>query len=210
MKSYHSIEKNVQDYLGQHIFAFDKIDGSNFRAEWDRKTSKKQFLSHNGFSKFGTRTQLIGTSDPFTEAVDIFMDKYSEPLDYKFNNDKIFRGVDKITVYSEFFGPSSFAGQHNWEEEHDVTMFDMFLYKKDFLKPRDFIDLFEHLGIPDLVYEGPLNESFIKDIVSNYYDLKEGVVIKGVSEGKVFMSKIKTQKWLDEVREKYGVNNNIE
>ena len=86
----------------------------------------------------------------------------------------------------------------------------MFLYKKDFLKPRDFIDLFEHLGIPDLVYEGPLNESFIKDIVSNYYDLKEGVVIKGVSEGKVFMSKIKTQKWLDEVREKYGVNNNIE
>jgi hypothetical protein len=210
VKTYHTIEKNVYDYIGQHVFGFDKIDGSNFRAEWNRKLSKKTYFT-KGFGKFGTRNEMIkNVNNPFIEAANIFKDKYSETLDKIFNENKLFRGIDTITVYGEFFGPSSFAGIHNWKEDHDLIIFDMFLYKKDFLKPRDFIDIFGHLDIPKLVFQDILDEKIIKDIVANVYRLKEGLVLKGVIENKVFMVKVKTKQWLDKIRSIYGLNNNLE
>lgn len=210
MKHYHTIEKNVQDYMGQHVFGFDKVDGSNFCAEWNKKLSKKSRFTY-GFGKFGTRTETIkNASNPFTEAVNIFMDNYAIPLDKIFCDNKLFRGVDMITVYGEFAGPNSFAGQHDWYEDHDVTIFDMFLYKKDFVKPSDFIDIFGHLNVQKLITQGLLDEKMLSDIVSNIHGLKEGIVLKGVSEGKVWMVKVKTQKWLDKIRALYGENNNLE
>jgi len=213
VKHYHSIEKNVQDYFGQHFFGFDKVDGSNFCAEWNKKLSKKSQFT-NGFGKFGTRTEIIkNASNPFTEAVNIFMDRYSGPLDKIFCENKLFRGVDTITVYGEFAGPRSFAGQHDWIndiDDFDVTIFDMFMYKKDFVKPADFIDIFGHLKVQKLITQGLLNEQIANDIISNIYGLKEGLVLKGVSEGKVWMVKVKTQEWLNKVRAQYGENNNIE
>jgi RNA ligase len=210
VKHYHTIEKNVQDYIGQHTFGFDKIDGSNFCAEWNKKLSKKSRYT-NGFKKFGTRTETIkNANNPFVEAVNIFMDKYSAALDKIFCENKTFRGIDTITVYGEFFGEHSFAGMHNWKEEHDVVIYDMFLYKKDYVKPADFIDIFGHLDIPQVITRGLLNEKMIQEIVANYFNIKEGVVFKGVSEGKVWMVKCKTQDWLDKVRALYGVNNNLE
>jgi hypothetical protein len=211
MKHYHSIEKNVQDYIGQHTFAFNKFDGSNFCAEWNKKLSKKSRFTY-GFGKFGTRTQMIKNKEnPYVEAVNIFMDKYAIPLDKIFNEEKIFRGIDTITVYGEFFGDHSFAGMHDWQEKHDVIIFDMFLYKKDFLKPGDFIDLFSHLGIPKVVYKGLLTDLLIKDVEVNAFGwLKEGVVLKGVQDNKVWMAKLKTNAWLEKVRALYGINNNIE
>jgi hypothetical protein len=212
MKAYRSIDKYSAEHYGQHVFGFDKIDGSNFRAEWNKKLSKKSQFT-NGFGKFGTRTETIkNANNPYTEAVNIFMDKYSAPLDKIFCENKLFRGIDTITVYGEFAGCLSFAGQHNWiyEENFDVTMFDMFLYKKDFVKPRDFIDLFEHLGIPKLLYSGVLDENLVKDIEYNKYKVKEGLVLKGVDEGKVFMMKVKTKEWLDKVRAMYGEKAELE
>lgn len=210
MKAYHSIEKNVQDYFGYHVFGFDKLDGSNFRAEWNRKLSKKSSFT-NGFKKFGTRTETIkNANNPFAEAIGIFENKYAEDLDRIFIENKLFRGIDTITVYGEFYGENSFAGKHDWDEVHDLVIFDMFLYKKDFMKPKDFIDIFGHIDIPKVVYEGLLDEETIKDIVSNIYGLKEGLVLKGVIENKVFMVKVKTQEWLNKVRALYGENNNLE
>lgn len=37
-------------YLGQPFVAFDKLDGSNIRAEWDRK---------KGWLRFGSRRRLL-------------------------------------------------------------------------------------------------------------------------------------------------------
>jgi len=213
MKYYHSIEKNIEDYIGQYAYGFRKFDGSNFCAEWNKKLSKKSQFT-NGFGKFGTRTQMIkNANNPFTEAVNIFMDKYSKKLDEIFTSEKIFRGVDTITVYGEFYGPLSFAGQHNWIydiDDFDVTIFDMFLYKKDFLKPGDFIDLFSHLRIPKVIYKGILTEEIINLVKRNAFDLEEGVVFKGVQDNKVWMAKLKTNAWLEKVRALYGINNNIE
>lgn len=212
MKTYHSIEKNVQDYIGQFAFGFDKIDGSNFRAEWNRKLSKKSTFT-NGFGKFGTRNEMIKhDSNPFCEAIDIFMEKYSASLDKIFREDILFRGVDVITVYSEFFGEHSFAGQHDWDEPHYLSLFDVFMYKKDFLSPSDFIKLFENMHIPKLLFNGILTEQAIQFIEWNCFEnkLKEGVVFKGVINKNVWMAKVKTQQWLDKVRTLYGINNNIE
>jgi hypothetical protein len=210
MKHYHSIEKNIEDYIGKHVYGFNKFDGSNFCAEWNKKLSKKSRFTY-GFGKFGTRTQMIKNKEnPFVEAVNIFMDKYAVPLDEIFREDKLFRGIDMMTVYGEFFGEHSFAGQHDWNEEHDVTIFDMFLYKKDFLNPRDFVDTFGHLNIPRVIYKGILDEQIINDVRENVFNLSEGLVFKGSENNKVFMIKLKTNDWLKKVRELYGENSNLE
>lgn len=211
MKTYRSIPKNVEDYYGQTFFGFDKVDGSNIRAEWSRKLSKKTSFT-KGFGKYGTRNQMIKkVNDPFCFAIDIFEQDFAERLDEIFRKDKLFRGVDKITVYSEFWRWSSFAGQHDWIlGNFELTMFDIFMYKKDFVKPADFMSIFGDLNIQKLVTKGILDEQIVKDIISNKYNLKEGLVLKGVSEGKVWMVKVKTQEWLDKVRAKYGIDNNIE
>lgn len=48
MKSYPSISKNP--LLNKEVYLFDKLDGSNIRAEWGSK---------QGFHKFGSLTKLI-------------------------------------------------------------------------------------------------------------------------------------------------------
>ena len=91
MKHYHSIEKNVFDYLGSSVFVFNKIDGSNFVAEWDKKLSKKSMFTQ-GFRKFGTRTEMIkSTSNLFYEAVKIFKAKYAEQIDFDIRTSKYYR-----------------------------------------------------------------------------------------------------------------------
>lgn len=204
MKHYDSIDRWDDKYFGHNVYGFDKIDGSCIRIEWNRKLSKKSQFTY-GFGKFGTRGELITNwRNPYTEAVNIFMEKYSQPLDKIFNENIVFRGLDKITVFSEFYGPGSFAGFHNWEEEHDLVIFDMFLFRKDFLPPGMFIDIFGHLNIPKVIYKGILDENLIKDVQNNKFNLIEGLVLKGVKDKKVFMMKVKTWDWLNKVRELYG------
>ena len=70
MKEYHSISREIR--YGEKIYAFDKLDGQNFRAEWNRK---------NKFYKFGSRTQMVGADDPqFGEAVKLVLCKFEKDL----------------------------------------------------------------------------------------------------------------------------------
>lgn len=200
MKAYHSIQKYNKDHIGKSIFSFEKIDGSNIRAEWSRKLSKKSSFT-NGFSKFGTRNQLIQKNSPFEEAICIFNNKYAEDLDKIFRENKIFNRIEKVTVYGEFFGKNSFAGQHDWNEDHDLIIFDVFFYKKDYLSPANFLKVFDSIKTPLLKYTGPLTEEYIRGVED---EEGEGHVYKGVDNDKVFMGKIKTIKWLDKVKELYG------
>ena len=204
MKKYPRIYHYKTAPMGAYCYAFDKKDGSNIRACWDRKLSRKTNFT-NGFSKFGTRNQLIKISrDPFALATEIFMDKYSEELDKKFRTDKRFRGIDRIMVYGEYYGENSFSGQHVDTDEKDVLMFDIDIFKKGFLPPKEFINEFGHLGIPDVVYQGEFNEEFITKVRRNDFNLFEGVVCKGVDSNKVWMVKIKTNEWLNKIKETLG------
>src|SRR5690348_2974395 len=115
MKQYPTISKQTQNVP---IYAFDKIDGSNIRAEWDRK---------KGFCKFGSRHQLIDNTHLFLgEAPDLVRQKYEKQLTDVFKKERF----ESAVCFFEFSGPSSFAGTHNKEEKHDVVLFDIDVYKK--------------------------------------------------------------------------------
>lgn len=188
MKEYPSIPaKPDRDLL---IYAFDKIDGSNIRAEWSRKT---------GFYKFGSRTVLIDSSHDFLgEAPDLIRAKYEAGLADSFKKQRI----DRAICFFEFFGPNSFAGQHV-AESHDVILIDVNPYKKGIDPPSDFIRSYQHLGIPDCVYTGKANHDFELGIKEGLIPgvTFEGVVCKGVRKGRhLTMFKIKSQAWIDKLR----------
>jgi hypothetical protein len=203
MKKYPKIYHYNQGKFGEYCYAFDKIDGSNIRVEWDMKLSKKS-TSTLGFKKFGTRTRVItNMNHPMSDSVNIFMDKYAENLDKIFREDKYFRSIKRIMVYLEYFGENSFAGTHDKNEEKDLILFDIERFQKGFMEPNEFIKKFSMLGIPEIIYEGEYNQNLI-DNIKNDIDLKEGVVCKGSSNKEVWMAKIKTDKWIKDVKEKFG------
>lgn len=189
MKSYPSIPHWNKGIKGEPVYVFDKLDGSNIRAEW----SKKQ-----GWYKFGTRTQLIDiTSQPFGEAILIFREKYAEGLETVFKNK--YRECKNFVVFLEYYGENSFAGNHVAEDKKDLVLFDVSQYKRGIIPPKEFIENFQHLGIPGWCKD-TFNDSLI-DIVKSIDD-GEGVVCKGVHKNKVWMSKIKTNWWLSKIKEK--------
>jgi len=217
MKSYPSIEQIAYEkfLLNDNIVAFNKYDGSNFRVEWNFKWRKD--LQSFGFTKFGTRNNMITADNPdFGETITIFMDNYAEPLNEilsKRNKKSPLQGIDKITCFFEFLGENSFAGSHNKNDDKDLILIDVFRQKKGFLIPHDFISLFEDSQIKaaEVIYEGKLNKTFIKDISENVWNLpnakfptvKEGVVCKNKSLLKgqrLPMCKIKTSWWLDKLK----------
>ena len=204
MKSYPTILKYNLDHLGQHIFAFDKLDGSNFRTEWNRKLSKKSRFTF-GFKKYGTRNRvIINVDNPFIKMVNIFKEKYAEKFDEIFRKHKLFRDSNILTLYGEFYGENSFGGIHEWGEKHNLYFYDIFLYKKDFVSPSNFYSEFNNLNMPKLVYKGEFTEQFISDVEENKFGIKEGIVYKGVENGKIFIGKIKTNEWLSKIKKLYG------
>jgi len=140
MKSYPSITKDVRQDI--YIYAFDKLDGSNIRAEWNAK---------KGFYKFGTKNQLTDEKTmPFGRAIPLIREKYEADLSMVFKEQK---WKDALCFF-EFWGPKSFAGNHDFEEKLDVTLIDVNPYKEGILVPTEFIKLFGHLDIPKVCYEG--------------------------------------------------------
>ena len=66
MKSYPTIPHWHKGIYGEHVYGFNKLDGSNIRAEWNKK---------RGWYKFGTRNMIINEQHPhFGESVDLFFD----------------------------------------------------------------------------------------------------------------------------------------
>lgn len=192
MKQYHKLYYWKQEHLGKEIWAQDKLDGQNLRFEGNLK---------RGFYKFGSRTEMLSFNDPtFGIGYNLFMEKYSEQV-LKILPKFLKNKVDKFTVFAELVGENSFAGKHNPNDILDVVLFDIWIYKKDWIHPQTFIDEFGHLGIPNLVYKGKLTDEFISDIQENKFNLKEGVIAKGDK----FMVKIKSKHWLNRVKSELGV-----
>lgn len=188
----------------QSMVAFDKLDGSNFRAKWTRK---------RGFDVFGTRTQLIDeTSEFWGQAVTLFKQTCAEPLNEKFTRDKDYRDEREYIVYGEFVGPQSFAGRHIEGDKMEVVVFDVLCGHKNrkFVGPMDFIkDFQEVVKIPDVIHVGKLNEEFIAAVRRGDYNVNEGVICKGTiptgaAFGGIWSCKIKTQAYLDKLKLRYG------
>lgn len=196
MKQFPSIP-HVKGYHGQPCTAFYKYDGSNLRFEWSKK---------RGWYKFGTRTRLFDHTDPvFGSAIEIFKNTYGSDLEKVFKAEKLFQNADQVMVFCEFFGPKSFAGQHDPADPKELVLFDVNIHKKGFLDPTQFMDTFSHLKIAEMVYRGPLTEEFEQQVRSGVIpNLNEGVVCKGGSGHKLWMCKIKTDAYREKLKKQFA------
>jgi len=196
MKEYHSIP-GVQMY-GEPCFAFYKYDGSNIRALWNRKS---------GWCRFGTRHRLFDKTDEiFGGAIDLFKETYATDLENKFRREKSLRNIQEAIVFCEFFGPNSFAGLHHTADPKELVMFDINIHKNGIMPPKEFIDTFGDLKIAKLVYQGNLTREFERQVrEGEFSDLDEGVICKGYKgKHKIWMCKIKTNKYLQKLKDKYA------
>ena len=197
MKDFFSINY-AGDQWDMEGYGFDKLDGSNLRFEWNKKRE---------FYKYGSRSVLIDeNTEIYGEGVKIFKEKYQEPIS-KILRDQ-YKDIQSVVCFAEFLGDNSSFGQHI-TEKHDTVLFDISLYKKGFMKPREFIENFGHLGIPEIVYKGKLTPQFVYDVQQGHYNVKEGVIFKTAIENKkhrelLYYCKIKTLRWLEELRSRYG------
>ncbi len=190
MEQYPSIVGSAKAPLNKPCIAFYKYDGSNLRWEWSPK---------QGWHKFGTRRHLFDKSDlQFSEAIPIFMGGLVDEIVYR--TKQIVRNPQRITAFTEFFGPGSFAGSHVSGEVKELRLFDVFLFQKGFVSPKQFVEVYGDMPqAAEIVYEGLLNKSFIMDIKKGKYKVFEGVIAKGNG----FMVKIKTDEYFRQLRHKY-------
>jgi hypothetical protein len=193
MKSYPSIPGAANAPLGRPCAAFIKYDGSNLRWEWTRK---------RGFWKFGARTRLFDASDEqLGEAVPLFFDRYAEAVERRLVDG--FRGVEQATAFTEFFGPSSFAGTHVPGEAKELRLFDVQIHRRGILGPREFLAGFRELPFcAELVYEGNFNKAFVADVRAGGHVPPgcEGVVAKGGGGHGLWMAKVKTAAYLERLK----------
>jgi hypothetical protein len=190
MKEYPSISHKIQ--LGLPIYAFNKLDGSNIRAEWNPK---------NGFYKFGSRNRLLGTDQPFLpESIYIIREKFEDSLHDIFKKQRYLSAV----AFFEFYGKNSFAG-HHVEEPHDVALIDISPSKKGIITPQEYTDIYGHLHIAPILYIGNANQPFVDSVRNSTLEgmTEEGVVCKAKhpKKGPVIMFKIKTFKWLQKLKD---------
>lgn len=194
MKSYPSISNKIQP---KRVITFDKLDGSNIRAEWSDK---------QGFYKFGSRTKLIDRSTyVLGESIDLIMENYADVLAAKFSK----RKWNRVVAFFEFGGEHSFAGWHE-REEHNVTLLDVNIYKRGMLEPEFFVDEFGDAGIPRILHQGMITEELITDTKNGTLDgmTFEGIVCKYQNQKKnmVGMFKVKSRQWLNALKDVCGDN----
>ena len=202
VKTYPSIAYATESHLP--IVAFDKLDGSNIRAEW---TWKK------GFHKFGTRNRLVDETDPlFGRAPKLVQEKYGQSL----GRILFHAGYERAMCFFEFWGPSSFAGMHNLEEQQTVTLFDIAPFKQGILEPEAYLKLVNNtdhgpLDHAKVLYQGPCTPEFIEQVRNGTLPgmTFEGVVCKAKNDKKTkmpVMFKQKSRAWLDRLGTYCGDN----
>ena len=220
MKEYNSIPRFFDDQTlhGEQVVAFNKLDGQNFRVKFNTKGVNK-----NKFTLFGSRHTLVDEeTEGFGNAVKFFKKNYEDVLrEIIINNSSkkgIFKSVEELTLFFEWYGDNSFAGFHQPDDKMHLAMTDMFLKKKGYIEPNDFIDIFcedYRIETPDVIYIGKLDMDFVNSIVNNdwtqegcqYPNVKEGVVIKRstlMKGQRLPMCKVKTNWWINKLHANFS------
>jgi hypothetical protein len=197
MKDYPTIPRAIgQSFREFDASVFAKLDGSNIRME---------LVPKRGSLRFGSRHRLLDeTDDMLGQAIPLFRDTMVDPLLRIARSER----WESVVAYAEFFGPSSFAGVHDPAEPKQLVLFDLNVYKRGILPPRDYLKLVERTDIPHAEYLGSVRwtRGFVERVrIGDFEGMPfEGVVGKGVERNLVVMSKAKTQAWLNAVTALYA------
>lgn len=203
--TYPSIDGPRFDVLDEPCIAFEKTDGSNLRFFWNVK---------RGWHSTGTRFKWFKPETPnFGQAVELFQTHYADGILAAMRPLKEYRGVNDLVAFCEFHGDTTFSGLHHENDAKRIVLFDIHIPGRGFIPPNDFVAHFGHLDIAKVLYEGPFSKTVIEDVRSGKYEVNEGVVAKGLRttrkrkgkiEQEVWMAKVKTQRWLDELARRAG------
>ena len=131
---YPKIPENSDKFHGKCI-AFEKYDGTNLHWKWDPQ---------EGWTHFGTRrTQftldergILGFQFNHMEvrsAPRIFNDILRDKLTMFLCKHSVY-SVSNVIVFTEFYGPNSFAGNHEITDEHQLILIDVMVLPKSLLK----------------------------------------------------------------------------
>jgi hypothetical protein len=192
---------------GGRCVAFEKYDGTNLHWDWDRDfgwhafgTRRDAFnLTPEGIEEFSRRhEQLRG-------CVDVFMSDLADSIDRLFREHARYREFQSLQVFTEYFGPNSFAGLHRAEDAKELRLFDVLAGPQGIIGPELFVADFGHLPIARVVYRGKLTGKFAEDVRLGKYDVAEGVVCKGGAGGEdLWMAKIKTYAYLERLKQAFA------
>ena len=188
MKSYPKIPHDID--FGLEYDVFDKLDGSNIRAEW---------RPNAGFYRFGTRKLMLLDENPLAPARRLIKDKYDDCLSRIFHAEK----YQEVTCFFEYVGPNSFAGYHfDPVDRMDVVLFDVSPLRKGMLAPSKFLRMFGHLHVPHYLGRRRLDAEFVEAVRSGRRSdvTFEGVVCKTVLKNRLRMAKIKSRAWLERLK----------
>lgn len=161
---------------------------------------------------------MLDEQDPiFGRAATLFKEKYGDGLEQVFKAEKSFRSIDNFTVFYEFFGSKSFGGMHFPDDTAwNVVLFDVNPLRKGILGPKDFLDIFGHLPVAELICQCGMGEELIQKVrkeeivVESKFDVKtevpEGVICKSGRGHDLWMCKIKTERYREELKKRYVVD----
>lgn len=197
--TYSKIPSTLDCPLKQCV-AFEKYDGTNLH--WT-------FHPGQGFLEYGTRRdtfhlnkagilafeqahpELAGVDklwDPQGKLEDLLQEQYS-----KFKN---------INVFTEYFGPKSFAGSHQPNDTMQLVIIDIEV-DGNIISPEEFMEVFQDFNIARSVFQGKFSGQLFLDVRKGKYDVKEGVVVKGMVGDRVYMAKIKTEAYLQRLQSQF-------
>ena len=187
-------------------WVFEKYDGTNMHWDYD-----------HGFKTFGTRRdsfpynaegfKSFAEAHPGLEQALQVFDAISTDLgEFLFT----YHSGIKFTVFTEYLGPNSFAGQHKPDDPMRHVIIDVMKGSK-FLSPEQFIEMFEgdwplkfgwkpNFEHAKLVYQGKYSGQLVEDIRNGKLSVNEGAVIKGVHDKQVYMAKVKTNVYLEKLK----------
>lgn len=142
--------------------------------------------------------------EQFGDSIDLFHSTVEQDMIQRLSDHFKLKSIERITVFCEYFGPHSFAGNHESTDPKTLKMFDVAIYKKGFIAPKQFIDIFTGATyMPGIAYHGNLNNIFVEQVRNDTEQFDEGVVCKAQVKDRVLMTKIKTKHWLERLKEKF-------
>ena len=184
--------------------AFDKYDGTNLHWVWEREL---------GWYGFGTRRDRFDLDDAgiaefnaahpgLEQAAPIFLDSLADSLTGVLETHEFYDSPE-IIAFTEYLGPNSFAGKHKTDDPKQLVLFDIQI-AAGFLAPELFVEHFAGLPIARVVYRGKLTGKFTTDVREGRFDVAEGVVCKGGETGDTWMVKIKTNAYMQQLKESFA------